>query len=255
MASDHRLLVMSCSQRKRQTPGLLPAVERYDGPAFKVLRRFLRERPEVAEHLEVFILSAAYGLIPAKHPVRNYDQVMTPQRAVELHKDVLATFTAVVGDGTWTDICLALSRRYMAALEGWDSLIPVGVSTTMADGSQGIRLSRLKRWLWTDLRDIADEQSDIQVVGRARIRGVELTMTPDQVLEVARKALADKHTVANRYYSWYVPVDGQRIAPKWLVSQVTGLPVSDFHSQEARRVLQQLSVEVRLDGRRRYNER
>jgi len=244
VVSGHRLLVMSCSQRKRQTPGSLPAVERYDGPAFKVLRRFLRERPGIAEHLEVFILSAAYGLIPAKHPVRNYDQVMTSQRAAELRKDVLATFTNVIGNSAWTEICLALSRRYMAALEGWDSLIPAGVSVTMADGSQGIRLAKLKQWLWKDMRDIADEQSDNQVVGRAYIRGIEVTMTPDQVLEVARKALAGQPFEASRYHSWCVLVDEQPVAPKWLVSQLTGLPHSAFGTSEARRFLMQLGVKV-----------
>ena len=37
-----RLLVLACSERKRAGPGLLPAAERYDGPAFRVLRAYLR---------------------------------------------------------------------------------------------------------------------------------------------------------------------------------------------------------------------
>jgi len=249
VASDYRLLVMSCSQRKRQTPGLLPAVERYDGPAFKVLRRFLREQPEVAEHLEVFILSAAYGLFPAKHPVRDYDRVMTPQRTAELHKDVLATFTDVVGNGTWAEICLALSKRYMAALEGWNSLIPAGVSITMADGPQGIRLAKLKRWLWGEN---VSSQRPKPVPERptssrdrvARLRGVKLELGPDQVLVYAREALANDEANAGRFREWYVEVDDHRVAPKWLASVLTGLPVSGFTSGEAQRVLRQLGLDT-----------
>lgn len=56
MASDCRLLILSCSQRKRSTSNLLPAIERYDGPAFQVLRKFLREFPLEAESLDVYIL-------------------------------------------------------------------------------------------------------------------------------------------------------------------------------------------------------
>lgn len=82
MVSGGRLLILSCSQRKRSDPGLLPAIERYNGPAFQVLRKFLRERPDDTRRLDVFIMSAAYGLIPAEYPIANYDQVMTSQRAV-----------------------------------------------------------------------------------------------------------------------------------------------------------------------------
>ena len=36
--SGRLLLIMSCSQRKRPDLGLLPAIERYDGGHFRVLR-------------------------------------------------------------------------------------------------------------------------------------------------------------------------------------------------------------------------
>lgn len=46
-----RCLLLSCSQAKISTPDLLPAIRRYDGPAFRVLRKFLAEvLVEVARH-------------------------------------------------------------------------------------------------------------------------------------------------------------------------------------------------------------
>jgi hypothetical protein len=42
-ARTGRMLILACSRRKRPDEGLLPAIERYDGPAFRVLRRFLRK--------------------------------------------------------------------------------------------------------------------------------------------------------------------------------------------------------------------
>ena len=56
-----RLLIMACSARKRATEDLLPAIDRYDGPAFRVLRKYLShaERPG----LTVMILSAKYCLL------------------------------------------------------------------------------------------------------------------------------------------------------------------------------------------------
>jgi hypothetical protein len=43
----------------------------------------------------------------------------------------------------------------------------------------------------------------------------------------------------------YVVVDEQQVAPKWLVSQLFGLPVNAFATDEARRVLAHLGIEVR----------
>lgn len=71
-----------------------------------------------------------------------------------------------------------------------------------------------------------------------------LSMTSEKVIEFAVQALKKAQDDPARYQSWYVQVNGHRVAPKWLVSQLTGLPVSNFHSDEARRVLQQLGVEV-----------
>ena len=70
MNYKRRLLILSCSQRKRETQEPLPAIERYNGPLFFVLRRFLRECPRQARQLDVYILSAAYGLIPGGFPNR-----------------------------------------------------------------------------------------------------------------------------------------------------------------------------------------
>ena len=63
-----RLLILSCSQRKNASQRLLPAVERYNGLLFFVLRRFIRECPREAKQLDVCILSATYGLISGDFP-------------------------------------------------------------------------------------------------------------------------------------------------------------------------------------------
>jgi hypothetical protein len=141
------LLIISCSQRKRPDPGLLPAIERYDGPAFRVLRRFLRENSEDTGQLDIFVLSAMYGLIPAEYPIVEYDQMMTRQRAAELHDETLTTFAKLICTG-YTDLCLAMSKRYLRALQGWSSLISPAISVTITDGPQGVKLRQLKHWLW-----------------------------------------------------------------------------------------------------------
>ena len=73
-------------------------------------------------------------------------------------------------------------------------------------------------------------------------------MTPDEVLTAARQALVEGRGRPSNYRSWYVQVDDQRVGPKWLVSQLTGLPVSAFVADEARRALRQLGIPVYRNG-------
>ncbi len=243
-----RCLLLGCSRAKRQGSGLLPAIERYDGPSFRVLRRFLREKPDAAEQLDVFILSAVHGLIHAQHPIPDYNQMMTPQRAIELHDSLFNCIVILFNNNVYSSLCLSMSRVYLIALEGWSTLVPSETSVTLVNGPHGVKLARLQRWLWCDVPGTRSSGAvGVTPHHRVCIRGVEVNLMPEQVFDAARRALADHPSASGRYDSWYLLVDGQRVAPKWLVSQLTGLPVSGFHSQEARRVLQQLGVEVRLE--------
>jgi hypothetical protein len=131
---------------------------------------------------------------------------------------------------------------------GWDDCAEAGAlaATSIASGSLGKQLVQLRQWLYnrpTQATTRARVGYD-QPIGHARLRGIQLHMSAADVLQRAGDAL--KHGVGNPagYQCWYVQVGEQRVSPKWLVSQLAGLPISSFHSAEARRVLQRLGVEV-----------
>lgn len=245
MELPKRLLIIACSHRKRPDPGLLPAIERYDGPQFQVLRKFLHEQSVEAQSVNTFILSAQFGLIPANQPIPNYDYKMSPQRAHELQPKVLYEFEQVLQVNQYRELFLNLGKNYWQALAGYEKLLPAEIQVTLAQGSQGGRQAALRRWLYNGLAGQPDSHLVVTRLGKARIRGREIALTPEQILDMARQSLADGDGDPTGYQSAYVLVDGQRVAPKWLVSQLTGLPVSSFHTGDARRVLQQLGVEVR----------
>src|SRR5689334_2362986 len=94
-----RLLILKCSARKRGDDTPIPALERYDGPLWQVLRSFLREQPLFATDLDVYVLSAAFGLIPAAHPIPWYDQTMSPERGAELRPAVLVELERLMQGG------------------------------------------------------------------------------------------------------------------------------------------------------------
>lgn len=141
-----RLLIISCSQRKRSDPGLLPAIERYDGPAFRVLRRYLRGNP--AHPPDIHILSAEFGLIPAERSIPFYDRRMSDSRAHDLRDDAIAAFHGIVSAASYTELHLALSKVYLAALDGWRDVVAPTCRVTIGQQSPGRRLTILHAWLY-----------------------------------------------------------------------------------------------------------
>ena len=72
------LLIISCSQRKRQDiDGSCLAIDVYDGPVYRTLRKMLRERGKDLKNLDILIISAKYGLLRHFDTIDPYDQQMT----------------------------------------------------------------------------------------------------------------------------------------------------------------------------------
>lgn len=192
------LLIISCSQRKRSDPGLLPAIDRYDGLAFRLLRRFLTQHTEKNTQISVYILSAEFGLIPDNHLIPYYDRRMTKQRASQLQPEVLAKIQQLFDmrpDALAKSRCdpklyICAGRDYLKALEGYKSLIPPGVNVQIAAGSLGKKLSTLHTWLYGKPPEL-DRHLTQTLSGQVNFKGLKLEMTPDRVLDIARQALAE----------------------------------------------------------------
>jgi hypothetical protein len=232
------LVLVGCSRRKLTTPGSLPAIERYDGPIFRLLRRSLRVP---ARPVSIHILSAAYGLISAADPIPWYDCLMTAARAGRLRAGVEKALCAVIGTHTFTDAFICLGSTYWRAMPDLAALMPAAVPVHIATGSMGRRLGLLHDWLYGEPPVTQHRRRRSET---ARIRGIECNLSAQETLSVARNALKACHGNPHAFQSWYVSVDGQRVAPKWLVHELTGLPLSAFTTDEARRVLAQIGVAV-----------
>jgi hypothetical protein len=240
--SLHTLLILSCSSRKRRDINLLPAIERYDGPAFRLIRRFLNEESSVL--LDISILSAKFGLISANLLIPNYDQRMTRQRAQELNRQAISGLEEILTKKPYQRLCICLGSNYFHALAGYDRIIPSELSIHVADGPQGTKLAKLYDWLYGSSSTKRQKSQRVIHSGMAHLRGVEVSMAPAQVLDKAREALKQGQDHSTTYHSWYVLVDEHKVSPKWLVSYLTGLPVSSFQAREARNVLQRLGIGV-----------
>ena len=242
-----RLLILSCSARKRGPAEPIPALDRYDGSLWRVLRSYLHEQPIVAADLHVYGFSAEFGLIPGDQRIPHYDRTMDSEQADALRPHVRETFATLMGQG-YAQICLGVSDRYLRAMEGWETLVPADVDVRVTDGPMGTKLGQLRAWLEGRVWMPADRPTHVAAPvaphGKVMLSGVLLHMTREDVFVRARAALANDDAGARRYRDWYVRVDDQRVAAKWLASVISGLPTSRFDASNARRALLALGIDV-----------
>lgn len=234
-----RLLIIGCSQKKVQTTGLMPAIDRYDGPAFRVLRRYLQTRRDDAP--DILILSAKFGLIMPNEPIPFYDQRMTNVYAEFLRERNQSLLLRMWRARKYSQVYISAGKEYLIALGDAIRQKSRKMTISFAEGLPGKRLSDLHRWLYGEEK--AERQTRMQKQ-QLQFHGVPLLYRTEEIKSIARRAIQEGKLQPNRYQTWYVPIDDYRIAPKSLVSVLTGLPVGAFHSDEARSVLSDLGVGV-----------
>ncbi len=140
-----RLLVLGCSQTKRNTAGTIPAIARYDGPLFRVLRSFLRDHLW-PESLSVAVLSAEHGLIGALSGIADYDQRLTPERARKIRSEVTEGLSRLLSEHGTAE--LFMGRGYLEAID-LEVLGGRAQKITFIEGSIGLKLRQLRRQLDT----------------------------------------------------------------------------------------------------------
>lgn len=236
-----RLLILSCSRTKRPDPDLLPAIDRYDGPAFRVVRRFLSQ-PD-GERTAIYILSAKFGLISRDQLVPNYDQKLTKSYALEIQPSVISTFQAINQQLKPQKLLICVTQLYLNALEGYQEVVCETTETQVATGMLGRKLSILHKWLYGASRYSSSKTSNIQQSKLIKVKGHIFDLRNVNILEVACEALDKKVGDPYSYQTWYIAIGEHKVSPKWLLSILTGLPVSSFHSQTARRILYQLGFQ------------
>jgi len=146
-SNDRYLLIVACSQRKRSDVGLLPAIERYDGGTYRLLRKAKREG-YWPEGLDVLILSAKYGLIQASTPIANYEQRMSKERASELKAQIMQSLQRYTLQNVYHEVYIELGEDYYSAIGDFSQIFESSLMVH-GQGRIGERLARLKQWLTT----------------------------------------------------------------------------------------------------------
>jgi len=146
-----RAVILSCGQRKIRSDALLPAVERYDGPYYRVLRKYLR-RNDAAPTL-VWIVSAEFGLIEGSRHIPFYDRRMTQERARQLAPSIASCFSEMWRAHPIESVLVNLSADYAIAVDPCLDAIDDAVIVERTSGGIGTRSGQLRRWLYSGSND------------------------------------------------------------------------------------------------------
>lgn len=242
-----RCLILGCSSAKNEASEPLPAIQRYDGPPFKVLRRYLERDLETGHVLDVFVLSAQYGLVAGQTAIDSYDQRMTDRWALEMHNHVMEKIQNDLLPQNYAEVFLSMGKMYLQVLAGIEDLVSGDTRLIISKGTAGKKLTHLKNWLWR-LGDSPVEQKTLGIVANrttpqtAVLRGHSITLATAQAIALLQEGIAVDGTSARQVRNWYVDVKGEKISPKWAARHIFGVSVSQFSADEARRVLRRFGL-------------
>ena len=145
------LLIIGCSERKIQSPVEIPAMDRYDGPTYRCLRKFraVNVDNKFPDNLRILILSAKFGWIHPETEIPAYDLKMTTERAKEMAPDVQkdlwqCLFFYQIAYGGMDQVFINLGKIYMRTLDGFHWGL---ISTMEASGGIGLKTQQMKAWL------------------------------------------------------------------------------------------------------------
>lgn len=141
---QRELWVLGCSADKVDDEGELPALSRYDGPFFKVVRSYIRDHLWPAG-LSIAVLSAKHRLIGALTPLADYDLRMTRELAQEMRTEVTGSLETL--GKQHKNVKLVLGKDYLPAINE-DLLHRSNINPKVVHGPIGEKLhfisSRLK---------------------------------------------------------------------------------------------------------------
>lgn len=136
---ERKLLIIGCSKRKRELSGT-PAIEVYDGPYYRMLRK------AILEAVDISILSAKYGLIDYKTKISSYERKMTPDIAEDLRNAVTSKLLDLLKKNSYKEVVINLGEIYMKAFD-FQRLSQYGTNYKIFSGDMVKRVHTLKTWI------------------------------------------------------------------------------------------------------------
>lgn len=143
--AKRKLLVLGCSRRKLNNKELLPAINRYDGPHFRILRRARLVHGSMVP--PTLILSALYGLIDIDEKIACYDAVLKKRPSEEWIAMVRSQLSSKLLLFQPFEIFIFGGKIYREVIEQCLNELDEKAVRVAPKGGIGKKLKALKDWL------------------------------------------------------------------------------------------------------------
>ena len=141
MKTDGRdLLIIACSARKKHVDRAIPAIELYDGPAYRILRKRLNG---ASNKLVIWVLSAKHGLMWADSPIFWYDEHLENDKLQLIKRDVESFIERNAKPLSFDSIYIWAGKKYIETLP---TSFLTRSNVKIAKGPIGKKLGQLKSW-------------------------------------------------------------------------------------------------------------
>lgn len=143
------MIVLSASQRRSTDPDPLPAIERYDGVYFRLVKKYLREKR--LSDTDIIIVSERNGIarpdenVPYIKPFRG--KLHLPKKQLEeLKLSNLLKLESIFNQHHYKEIFVVCGKEYQKLIEGFGQLTDAEVVFCKGRGL-GPKAQDLKRWI------------------------------------------------------------------------------------------------------------
>lgn len=133
-------LIISCSAKKNSNTNPLPAMELYDGPYYRTLRKLNDEKK--LQKIHIMIISAKYGLLNPYDPIEDYNLKMTDEIAQKLNKKLKKDLNQFLKERNFNEIYISMGKDYQKAINGLEF-----DNVQFAEGKIGQKISKTKKWI------------------------------------------------------------------------------------------------------------
>jgi len=149
--TEKKLVIVSASSRRKREPSEpIPAIERYDGIYFRILRKYFKERK--LRNIDVLILSEKLGLMSSDRKISynkphagKWGQLSLNKDAIENSKrENLEKLKRIANN--YSKIYVNIGHDYMKLIKGFEKFTTSKITYAKGKGL-GPKASHMKNWL------------------------------------------------------------------------------------------------------------
>ena len=146
-----KLIIVSASSRLKKEPAEpAPAIERYDGVYFRILRKYLREGK--LSDADILVISEKCSLMPADNKIPYHEPHPGPWGSLSVKKETISKLKEknleklkkIVDQ--YCEIYVNVGRGYKKLIEGFENFITCKI-TYAAGRGLGPKALHMKEWI------------------------------------------------------------------------------------------------------------